>query len=98
MERRGVDIWDVILLVAGLSILFWALLKAIGIIHSPVWVEMIPYIGAGTAVIGIVYNIGKVKKGIEETDKKVDRILSINERFSRLEPKHNLVMCGKMRH
>jgi hypothetical protein len=95
--KRGIDIWDIILLIAALVIIFWAILKAMGIIHSPVWVDMIPYISAGVALLGLVYNIGKIKKGIDETDNKVNKILGINERFNRLEHEHNLAMQGRLK-
>lgn len=42
---------------AGISIMaIWVILKMIGIIHSPVWVEMIPYAG-GIFTGGIAFKI-----------------------------------------
>lgn len=96
MEKGNIDVWDILLLAVALAIIFWALLKAFGVIHSPVWVEMIPYFGLGFAIIGAVYKSGKIIRGIEETDKKVNRILRFEERFSRIEHEHNLAMQGKL--
>lgn len=91
------DIWDAAIISGSLLIIGWALLKAFGIIHSPAWVEMLPYFGGGTAILGAAYKLGKIRKGIEDTEKKVDRILRIEERFTSLEHEHKLAMCGKLR-
>ncbi|MDP2947125.1 MAG: hypothetical protein Q8N88_03340 [Nanoarchaeota archaeon] len=96
-KKRGVDIRDVLILASALAIIFWAVLKSIGIIHSPVWVEMIPYASGGVALPGLVYNFGKIKRGVDETENKVNRILGINERFNRLEYEHNLAMQGRLK-
>lgn len=90
------DVWDAVIIIGALIILIWALLKAIGVINSPAWVDMLPYFGASFSIIGAAYKLGKIKKGIEETDKKVDRILSIEQRFLRVENEHNLLMSGKL--
>jgi len=50
--------------VGALAIVAWAILKAAGIIHSPIWVEMIPFIGAGATLLGLVYKAGKVMQEI----------------------------------
>ena len=91
------DVWDLTIVFGSLLILVWALLKALGIIHSPVWVEMVPYFGGGTAILGAAYKLGKIKKGIEDTEKKVDRILKIENRFNSLEHEHMLAMGGKLK-
>lgn len=78
-------------------ILFWALAKALGIIGSPTWIEVVPYFGIGATIIGGVYKLGKIKRGAEDTEKKVDKILIIEERFNKLEYKHKLAMNGKLK-
>lgn len=96
MARKW-DVWDAAIVSGSLLIIGWALLKAFGIIHSPVWVEMLPYFGGGTAILGAAYKLGKIKKGVEDTEKKVDRILRIESRFNSLEHEHKLAMGGKLR-
>jgi hypothetical protein len=97
MEKKEVfGFWDYLILVGAAIILLWASLKAIGIIHSPVWVEMVPYFGGGISIIGAAYKLGKIKKGIEETDKKVEKILLLEERFNKIETEHNLALEGKL--
>lgn len=95
--KKGIDFWDVLIIIGSALILGWALLKALGIIGSPVWVDMLPYFGGGTAIIGAAYKLGKIKKGIEETQAKVDKILKIEERFNKIEHEHNLAIQGKLK-
>ncbi len=56
-------IWIGIVLILG-----WALLKALRIIRSPVWIDMIPYFGLGVTAIGGAYKLRKIMKGIETTN------------------------------
>jgi hypothetical protein len=81
------------------------MLKAFGVVHSPLWVYMLPYFGGGISFLGGAYQLGKIKKGIEQTeekinqtDKKVDKILSMESRLIRLESEHSLAMQGKIKH
>lgn len=96
MAKRNLDFWDIVILIGALVIIFWAISKALGII-SPIWVDTLPYFGVGAAIIGGVYKLGKIKRGIEDTEKKVDKILGIEERFNKLEHEHKLVMNGKLK-
>lgn len=75
---KKLKIWDVLLWLGAILILGWALLKSFGIIHSPIWVEMVPYLGVGISIIGGAYKIGKISE-------KIDKISSIKERFDKLE-------------
>jgi len=96
MDKKSLEFWDIALVVGALSILIWALLKAFGIISSPTWVEMIPVFGGGISILGGAYKLGKIKKGIEETEEKVGKILILEERFNKIEHEHNLAMTGKL--
>lgn len=97
MRKRGLDFWDILLIITALLIFGWALLKAVGILHSPVWVEMVPYFGMGVGILGGVYKLGKIKQGIDETKINVNKILAIEQRFNKLENEHNLAMQGKIK-
>jgi hypothetical protein len=48
---------DIVLYGSALCIILWAFFKSIGIINSPVWVEMLPYIFVGTALLGIAQKL-----------------------------------------
>ena len=97
MNKKGVDISSAAIIIGAILILFWALLKALEIIHSLGWIEMVPYFGIGVSIIGGAYKLGKIKKGIEETENKVDKLIHIEERFSKVESEHNLAMNGKLK-
>lgn len=94
---KKIDYWAILIIFGALLVLIWALLKTIGVIHSPVWVEMIPYFGIGASIIGAAYEFGRLIKGIELTNKKVDKLLSLEMRFNKLETEHCLVMAGKLK-
>lgn len=67
MEK--IKIYDVLFWTSILVIAIWVFLKMIGVIQSPVWVEMIPYAGAIFAV-GAFYQLVKTMR-IDITDLKV---------------------------
>lgn len=94
--KKGLDFWDAAIIIGSIIILGWALLKALGVIHSPTWVDMMPYFGGGISILGASYKLGKIKKGIENTQEKVDKLLKLEERFNRIEHEHNLAMSGKL--
>ncbi len=95
--NNKITFWDVLIWVGTILILGWALLKSLGIIHSPVWVEMIPYFGFGISIVGGAYKLGKIMNSIEDTQKKVSKLVVLEERFNRIENEHNLCMNGKLR-
>lgn len=88
--------WESLVWIGAIIILGWVLLKIIGVISSPVWVEMLPYFGGGLSIIGAAYKLGKIKKGIEQTEEKVEKIIKIEERFNKIEHEHELAMNGKL--
>ena len=94
---KRLSIWDITIITGVSLILIWATLKSIGIINSPTWVEMIPYFGISLSIIGGAYNLGKIKRGIDETQKKVDKLLDLESRFYKLENEHVLLMQGKLK-
>ena len=90
-KRGGVSVWDILLWLGAIIILVWAFLKAFGIIHSPVWVEMIPYIGGGLSLLGGAYQLGKIMHRVENTDKKMNSVLRMKDDF--LEVRNNQKLC-----
>ncbi|HII16029.1 MAG TPA: hypothetical protein HA362_06985 [Nanoarchaeota archaeon] len=97
MPKIRIKFWDSLVIIGAIAILAWALLKSLGIIHSPVWVEMVPYFGGVATILGIAYKIGKITKGIEDTEKKVNKILDIEQRFSKVEHEPTPAMAGKLK-
>ena len=96
--RKDIDIWDITLFIAALTILIWALLKAIGIINTPVWIEMIPYFGGGLSIVSIAYKFGKIMNGLTILERKMTKLISMEKRLDKLEIEHNLAMCGRLKH
>jgi len=96
--------WDYLIYIGAAMIIGWALLKILGVMQSPVWFEVLPYLGVGVAIIGIGYRLvgtgykfGQIMEGMRNTDRKVDRLLEIGERFKRVEHEHNLFMDDKLK-
>ncbi|MBU3907540.1 MAG: hypothetical protein KKA64_04805 [Nanoarchaeota archaeon] len=75
-----------------LILLVWIALKVSGIINSPVWFETLPYMGIVLTILGAAYQLGKIKQGIEETERKVNKLLSIEQRFSTMSHEHEIAM------
>jgi len=105
MNKKGIESWEWLMIIGALIIIAWALFKAFGIIHSPVWVDMVPYFGGGISILGVTYQLGRIKRGIEQTeeklglaDKKIDKLLLLEPRLVKLESEHNLAMQGKIKH
>jgi len=60
----------ILLILVGILILIaWALGKSFGLIHSPVWIDMIPVFGIAVTLTGIGVAIGKLLQ-------KMDRVLA----------------------
>jgi len=94
-KRRGFDFWQALIWLGAIIILSWALLKSFGIIHSPIWVEMVPYLGIGISILGVAYKFGKMANDVEYTRNKVNvfskDFLELREDFSKV--KHNQMLC-----
>jgi len=94
------EFWDYLAIGGALLIIIWALLKSFGIISSPLWVEMLPYIGGGISLFGVTcsisYRIGRLNRDNEIVNDKLNKLLGVEERFNKLENEHKLVMNGKL--
>ena len=65
-----------------IGIFAWAAAKSLGLIHSPVWVDMVPYFFGGGSIGGIAIYCGKVlnrldrvEDDVKDIDNKVDEIV-----------------------
>jgi len=106
--KRVVIDWNfftsLVIILSIILISVWVLLKIAGVIHSPIWVDMIPYLGIIASGIAVFYKLGKIMKGIEVMAEKVNRIstledklTSIDNRLSILEHDHKLILDGKIK-
>jgi len=107
MNKKGkFDFWDLLLYGGAVTLIGWALLKSFGIINTPIWVEMLPYIALGVSIFGGAYKFGKMMEGMNRrlirTEEKVTNLSrdfwSIKEDFIKV--KHNQILCmdGKLGH
>ncbi|MFH1199725.1 MAG: hypothetical protein V1708_01525 [Candidatus Micrarchaeota archaeon] len=73
----------------AVAILLWALLKSFGIIHSPVWVDMIPFFGGGVSILALAYRadrfIQKIEQKIDEMTAEVKKIAGLSDRILTIE-------------
>lgn len=91
---------DIVIYGSAIGIILWAILKSIGVIHSPVWIEMLPYILGGSSILGVSYKLGQFSKDFEHVKSKVNiidkRLEKVEDSFIKVENEHNLCMQGKL--
>jgi len=102
---------DILIIGGATFILVWATLKSLGVINTPVWVEMLPMFAvAGTIFVGI-FKLGSLKESImsrfsalekrmDGVERRLDKIETklerMDERLIKLEYSHNLLITGKL--
>jgi len=75
--------WAEVIIYVSIAVLFsWTLLKAIGVIPSPVWVDMIPWFSV-TFGVGAFYQ--KFAQLLTDVSKLVDKVSDIDKRVIYLE-------------
>ncbi len=85
MENKAVQkIVDFLLYAGAAAILIWAVLKAIHVIQSPVWVEMIPYIGGAISILALAYKAGNIVNKIDELDYDIRELKLIKKDITEL--------------
>ena len=84
MEKdRVITAISIFLMIAGiLLITLWAIGKSLGWIHSPDWVEMIPFFGAVVILTGISISIGRVLRKLDRVIMDVEKVTSRTDNLS----------------
>ena len=54
MPKRKIDIWDVLFWIAMAVLILYIILKLLGIINTPEWINLLPFISLAFA-IGVFY-------------------------------------------
>lgn len=67
------DFWSWVIIISGLIMFIWALLKSIGIIHAPLIIEMLPYLTGAGALTGLGIQTGKVLQRLNQVEKDVEK-------------------------
>ena len=63
-----VKVYDWIYWISIVVVLLWMVLKATGVINSPVWQELLPFAGGVVAVIAYFQKVGRSLQKIEHMD------------------------------
>lgn len=72
MKKRGFGFWDVIAWIILAAIAVWLILKATGIINTPVLLEYAP-------IFGVVYLAGWAMHKLETAVKEIEYIRGFNQ-------------------
>jgi len=104
MKKRKNNLLDILMWVliwiGAMIIIGWYLLKVFGIINTPIWIEALPYFGGGLSIAGGAYQLGRILKGIETTNRKVNHIgnklIGFEDRFNKIEHTQELCIEGKL--
>jgi hypothetical protein len=72
MEKRGLNIWDVLAWIVLAGILVWIILKMLGVINTPILIEYAPYLGAVYLAGWQIHKLETVASDVKElkTSKK----------------------------
>lgn len=68
------SIWELLGYAGILLILLWYILKGLGVIQSPVFVEMLPYLGAALAGGSIIQIVRDTKDRVVKLEDKTNKI------------------------
>jgi len=87
MDAKGrIGIVDIVFYLALFIILLWAVLKAAGIIHGPVYIDMIPFV-SGAFALGAFYS--KINESFKTIGKMAIDIKKLDSEFNELNLKVN---------
>ncbi len=67
------DFWSWVIIVSGLTMLVWALLKIFGVLKTPLIIEMLPYLTGASALLGVGIQTGKVLQRLNQVEEDVER-------------------------
>jgi len=88
MVKEKLDIWDVIAWIVLALILIWVILKTLGIINTPLWLQYAPVYGAVYLAGWNIHKLDVVTRDVKEL-KKFKHVTI--EKITRLEHKLNFV-------
>ena len=80
MKRDKFNFWDVLAWVVLFGIVVWLILKTLGIINTPLWIEYAPIYGAVYLAGWQIHKLETVASNVRELKKfKQDTISEIND-------------------
>lgn len=94
-----VDWLEVIFYASLIAFLGWIVLKIAGIIHSPVWVEMIPYLSIsfalGSGFTKIKNMLDRITTDLSELKKDYKKL---HNGFIKLKTEHDMIVGNRKHH
>lgn len=69
-----IKIYDIVFWVSMLVIAIWIILKMFGVINSPVWIEMIPYLGIIFAAGSFYQSVNSMKSDVSDLKSRTNSI------------------------
>ncbi len=70
--KRKISIWDIIALLALLSIVVWVTLKIVGVIKTPLWLEYAPVYSASYVAGWLMHKVYSVSADVKDLKKFKD--------------------------
>ncbi len=93
-KEHRFDFTDVLIWLGMLIIALWAIGKATGLIHSPVWSDMIPVFGALVTIAGISLKIGRI---LQKLDTVIDDVGDIKIELKQVDKRVTVLENGSKR-
>ncbi|MCK4328046.1 MAG: hypothetical protein KAW41_06310 [Candidatus Diapherotrites archaeon] len=77
--------------VGSVIVIVWAFLKSIEILHSPIWMDMIPYFGVGITLLGCVFWLGKLSEKVDCIPEIKTSIIEISKEIHEIDKKVDIL-------
>ncbi len=82
MELKKIDPWYIGFWISIAITILWAILKIVGVINTPFWLEMLPVFSGLASVVTIVQYANKYLIKIEVMD---HRLINVEQRLDKIE-------------
>ncbi len=81
MKKIQINIdWSVVFWLGVITVFLWLMAKAVGLIHTPWYIEAIPIIGGLITLLAVVKEIGKYAQKIDTLVSDVKELKSRDEK------------------
>ena len=68
MKKININIdWSVVFWLGLITTFLWFLAKAVGLVHTPLFISIIPYLGSMVVIIAVVKKLGEYVQKIDRT-------------------------------
>ena len=98
MKDFKLNFWILLIILSGLFLILYGLGKVIGIIHSPILIEMLPFISAGIGILSTGIMLGETIQKVNMIDdikKDIKMIgnslINLGNDFKELKAEHKIM-------